>query len=126
MFRLSRLPIVAIAIIAGLFSGLQTASARCQVISATHSALTKDGALESSQILAMQNALEIKQRNGWRFYTVRARRVTPDPFWKAVRPLVPAEAIVGRPIVTARTHTICWTGVVVPYVCTSGSLVCAH
>jgi hypothetical protein len=126
MFRLSKLLVIAITAFGGLIYGSQMASARCQVVSATHSALTKDGALESAQTLAAQNALEIKKQNGWRSYSMRARRVTPDPFWKAVRPVVPVEAIVGRPIVTPRTHTICWAGVVVPYVCTSGALVCAN
>ena len=125
MLRLSKTIAIATATI-GLFYGAQAASAGCQIISATHSALTKAEAAQSSQVLAAQNALEIKRQNGWSSYIMRARRVTPDPFWKAVRPVVPAEAIVGRPIVTPQTHTICWTGVVVPYVCTSGTLVCAN
>lgn len=126
MLRPSKMIAIAIAVIGVLIYGAQPASAGCQVISATHSAYTQSGALQSSQLLAAKNALELKRQKRWRSYSMRARRVIPDPFWKAVRPVVPAEAIVGRPIVTPQTHTICWTGVVVPYVCTSGSLVCAN
>jgi hypothetical protein len=125
MFRTLKLPLVAVATITALIFGPEAASARCQIISATHSALTREGAVESSQMLALENALEIRRQNGWRSHSMRARKVRPDPFWKAVRPVVPAEAIVGGPIVTRRTHTVCWTGVVVPYVCTSGTLVCS-
>ena len=117
---------VATVVVGVLLYGVQPASAACRIISATHSALAPADAAQSSQLLAAQSALELKRQNGWRSYRMQARRVTPDPFWKAVRPVVPAGAIVGRPIVTPHTHTICWTGVVVPYVCTSGALVCAH
>ena len=48
-----------------------------------------------------------------------AYRVKPDPFWKSVRPVVPKDVIYGT-FVTAKTYTTCFTGVVVPYVCTSG------
>jgi hypothetical protein len=59
--------------------------------------------------------------------TMSARTVAGDPFWKAVRPNgVPPEAKLKGNIVTARTFTTCFTGVVVPYVCTSGSAVCGN
>ena len=123
--RSLNLTVLMLATVPALIFGSEGALARCQILSATHSALTREGAVESSQMLAVENALEIKRQNGWQSYRMRARKVTPDPFWKAVRPTVPAEAIVGGPIVTPRTHTVCWTGVVVPYVCTSGALVCS-
>jgi hypothetical protein len=126
MFRSLNLAVLIPAMIAALICGSEGASAQCQIISATHSALTREGAVESSQKLAMENALEIKCQNAWRSYSMRAPEVRPDPFWKAVRPVVPTEAIVGSPIVTPKTHTVCWTGVVVPYVCTSGTLVCSN
>jgi hypothetical protein len=120
-----RLPKAIVIFITVIGCGTQSASASCQLVSATHSALTRTEAAQSSQLLAAQKALELKWQNGWPSYSMRAHRVTPNPFWKAVRPVVPVEAVVGYPIVTPQTHTICWTGVVVPYVCTSGSLVCA-
>jgi hypothetical protein len=53
---------------------------------------------------------------------MKAYPVKPDPFWKTVRREVSSDAIVGS-YVTARTYTTCWTGVTVPFVCTSGSQV---
>jgi hypothetical protein len=101
------------------------AEAGCQVISATHSADTKGEALKSSQALAAESANELRSAKGWKYVSMRARRVKPDPFWKAVRPVVPKDVILKPDVVTARTYTTCFTGVVVPYVCTSGSVVCA-
>jgi hypothetical protein len=40
-----------------------------------------------------------------------------------VRPVVPKDVIYGT-FVTAKTYTTCFTGVVVPFVCTSGAKVC--
>jgi hypothetical protein len=53
--------------------------------------------------------------------------VKGDPFWKAVRPNgVPPEARLKPDLVSARFYTTCFTGVVVPYVCTTGSTACGH
>ena len=57
--------------------------------------------------------------------SLTARKVKGDPFWKAVRPGgVPDHAQLKPDIVTSRFYTTCFTGVVVPYVCTTGSSVC--
>jgi hypothetical protein len=57
--------------------------------------------------------------------SMSARRVKGDPFWKAVRPKgVPPDAQLKPNLVTSRFYTTCFTGVVVPYVCTTGSIVC--
>jgi hypothetical protein len=59
--------------------------------------------------------------------SLTAYKVKGDPFWKMVRPDgVPAEAQLKPDIVTSRFYTICFTGVVVPYVCTTGSSVCGQ
>ncbi len=105
--------------------GFGPASAGCDVISATHSADTRAEALKMSQILAAQSAQEVKRNKGWSYVTQTAYKVKPDPFWKAVRPVVPKDVILGK-VVTAKTYTTCFTGVVVPYVCTSGSKVCGN
>jgi hypothetical protein len=57
---------------------------------------------------------------------MRARKVTPDPFWKAVRPVVPPSILIKPDVRTAKTYTQCWPGVVVPYVCTSGAVACGR
>ena len=64
---------------------------------------------------------------GWSYVTLSARKVKGDPFWKAVRPDgVPADAQLKPDLVTGRFYTTCFTGVVVPYVCTTGSAVCGN
>ena len=57
---------------------------------------------------------------------MRPHKVRPNPFWKSVRPVVPQGVILKPDVVTASTYTTCFRGVVVPFVCTSGSAVCGH
>jgi len=120
-----------LAAVLGLFGililGSASAEAACQLIKATASADSKANAARASQALAAQTANNVKQQKGWRYVSMSARRVAGDPFWKAVRPNgVPPEARLKGDIVTARTYTTCFTGVVVPFVCTSGSAICGN
>ena len=70
---------------------------------------------------------DLKQAKGWSSVSLTAHKVKGDPFWKMVRPDgVPAEAQLKPDIVTSRFYTTCFTGVVVPYVCTTGSSVCGQ
>jgi len=117
--------IVVLGVLAFLFFGHQPAAAGCELVSATHSADTQEEALTMSRALAGQSANELRRRRGWSYISISAYRVKPDPFWKAVRPVVPKDVIYGT-FVTAKTYRTCFTGVVVPYVCTSGSKVCGH
>jgi len=117
--------IVVLGVIATAVWAAQPAVAGCQVIKATHSASTKAEALTMSRQLAAQGANDIKRSKGWRYVSMSAYKVQPDPFWKAVRPVVPKDVIYGK-FVNAKTYTTCFTGVVVPYVCTSGSKVCGN
>lgn len=75
----------------------------------------------------MQSAYQLKSARRWSYVTLSARKVKGDPFWKAVRPNgVPADAQLKPDLVTARFYTTCFTGVVVPYVCTTGSMACGN
>jgi hypothetical protein len=117
-----------ITVLSGLtlvFCTHQAGAADCEIISATHSAETKGEALLMSQALAAKSANALRQTKGWRKISMSPHKVKPDPFWKNVRPAVP-EDIVWASFVTARTYTVCFTGVVVAYVCTSGSRVCPN
>lgn len=105
--------------------GFQPATAGCQVISATHSADNQADALAMSRALAAESAADLKHSKGWKSVSMSAYKVKPDPFWKSVRPVVPKDVIYGH-FATAKTYTTCFTGVVVPYVCTSGSKVCGN
>jgi len=105
--------------------GMGPAEAACQLVTATHSAPSKAEAAASSRALAVQSGYQLKGARGWSYMSMSARRVKGDPFWKAVRPNgVPAHAQLKPDLVTSRFYTTCFTGVVVPYVCTTGSTVC--
>jgi hypothetical protein len=109
------------------FFGLQPAEAGCQLITATHSARSKAKAVETSQALALQSAYDLQRARGWSQITLSAHPVRGDPFWKAVRPKgVPAKARLQPDLITAQFYTTCFTGVLVPYVCTTGSSVCGQ
>jgi len=103
------------------------ARAACQLLKVTHSAGSKAEAARNSQQLLLQSAAELKRAKRWSYVTLYAHRVKGDPFWKAVRPEgVPRDAQLKPDIVTTRFYTTCFTGVVVPYVCTTGSSVCGQ
>ena len=117
--------ILTLGILALAVWGQQPAAAGCQVISATHSADNKADALTMSRQLAAESAADLRLSKGWHSVSMSAYKVQPNPFWKSVRPVVPKDVIYGS-FVTAKTYTTCFTGVVVPYVCTSGSKVCGN
>jgi hypothetical protein len=109
-------------------ANLHLANAKsCQLITATHSARTHAKAAATSQALALQTALNLQRARGWSTLTLSAYAVPGDPFWKAVRPHgVPAKAQLSPDIVTPQFYTTCFTGVVVPFVCTTGSSACGQ
>jgi hypothetical protein len=103
------------------------AQAACQLIKATNSAGSKADAARASQQTVIETAAELKRTKRWSYVSLSARKVKGDPFWKAVRPDgVPPEARLRPDIVTKRFYTTCFTGVVVPYVCTTGSAACGR
>ena len=99
--------------------------ADCQVISATHGGNRQGEALSSAQALAARSANALKAQKHWHSITMKAHEVKPDPFFKTVRPEVSTDIIVGT-YVTPRTYTTCWSGITVPFVCTSGAEVCGN
>ena len=105
----------------------RAAEAACQLVTATASEGTPAEAARTSQGLVVQSANELRRVKRWAYLTLYAHRVKGDPFWKAVRPNgVPADARIKPDIVTFRFYTTCFTGVVVPYVCTTGSAACGQ
>ena len=116
------------AIVMSVFAGLQPAHAMsCQLITATHSARSLTKAVQTSQALTMQTAQNLQRSRGWSTLTLSAYAVPGDPFWKAVRPNgVPAKAKLEHDIMTPQFYTTCFTGVVVPFVCTTGSSACGQ
>src|SRR6188768_2810038 len=121
MLHFLRMGVAVLAVAGFAFTsfGMKPAEAACQLVTATHSA--------PSKAEAVQSAYQRKRARGWSYVSMSARRVKGDPFWKAVRPNgVPADAQLKPDLVTSRFYTTCFTGVVVPYVCTTGSTVCGH
>jgi hypothetical protein len=106
--------------------GLETASAGCQLIKATNSAESKAAAARAAYQNAIDSAEALRRQKGWSYVTLRARKVTPDPFWKAVRAEVTPDMLLKPDVVTAKTYSQCWKGVVVPYVCTAGAVACGN
>jgi hypothetical protein len=106
--------------------GLQTASAGCQLIKATNSAESKASAARAAYANAIDTANQVKRQRGWSYVTMRPRKVTPDPFFKAVRPVVTSDMLLKPDVVTSKTYAQCWKGVVVPYVCTAGAIACGN
>jgi hypothetical protein len=96
--------------------GLQPAEAGCELVKATNSADQN----------AIDTANQVKRRRGWSYVTLRPRKVKPDPFWKAVRPVVTPDMLLKPDVVTSKTYAQCWKGVVVPYVCTAGAVACGN
>jgi hypothetical protein len=104
-----------------------SAEAACQLVKATHSANSPAEAAQMSRALALESANDLKRAKGWSYVSLTAHKVKGDPFWKAVRPNgVPEEAQLKPDMVTSRFYTTCFTGVVVPYVCTTGSSICGQ
>jgi hypothetical protein len=103
------------------------AEAACQLVTATASEASPAAAARTSQSLVVQSANQLKRAKGWAYLTLYAHKVRGDPFWKAVRPSgVPAEAQLKPDRITTQFYTTCFTGVVVPYVCTTGSAACGQ
>ena len=124
MLRFVMMCAVAIALVS---VGTSFANAACQLVKATYSASSKAEAAQNSRALALQSASQLKGARHWSHVTLSARKVKGDPFWKAVRPNgVPPEAQLKPDLVTSRFYTTCFTGVVVPYVCTTGSMACGN
>jgi hypothetical protein len=127
MLQALRIAIGALIVTGFTFSSIEPVSAACQLVKATASAGSKADAAKLSQGLTLQSANELKRSKRWAYVTLYARKVKGDPFWKAVRPDgPPREAVLKPDIVTERFYTTCFTGVVVPFVCTTGSAVCGQ
>ena len=127
MLRICKLGVAVIALASFASWAPWSAEAACQLIKATHSAASQAEAAQMSRALALQSANDLKRAKGWGGVSLTAHKVKGDPFWKAVRPDgVPEEAQLKPDIVTTRFYTTCFTGVVVPYVCTTGSSVCGQ
>ena len=87
---------------------------------------TADGMNKQTAVARSQNALataiqEYKASKRIRSVSVSPMRPRPQPYWRSS---VSADLYQKPDIVTSRSHTICWSGVVSPSVCSSGARIC--
>src|SRR4029079_8551162 len=104
------------------------AQAGCVGLSGTADGFDKETAVSRAQLALAEYVKQYKAEKRLRAVTVSAMRASPQPYWRSsVSQNMLCFGIrcgIYKPdIVNARSHTICWHGVVSPYVCTSGAKV---
>jgi hypothetical protein len=97
------------------------ASAACLGFSGTADGMNQQTAVSRSQNAVTEAVAEYKAQKRLGTPSLTPMRAKPQPYW---RDAVRAELFIKPDIVTSQIYTICWTGVVSPFVCTSGSKAC--
>jgi hypothetical protein len=105
------------------------AQAGCVRVSGTADGFDKETAVSRAQLALDDYVNQYKATKKLRAVNVSPMRVSPKPYWRDS--VSDDQFCFGthcgfyKPdIVTAHSHTICWHGVVSPYVCTSGAKLC--
>jgi hypothetical protein len=114
------LGVALIAAVIGMAQG-SPASAGCVGFSGTADGFDKETAIERAQAALADAVTGFKAEKKLGAITVSGMKAKPQPYW---RDSVSADLFRGPPIVKSNSYTICWTGVISPYVCTSGAKVC--
>ena len=97
------------------------ASAACVVLAGTADGFDKDTAVSRAQLALDDYIKQYKAENHLGAVTVSAMRAAPQPYWRG---RVSENMMYHPDIVTEKSYTDCWQGVVSTYVCTSGAQVC--
>lgn len=105
------------------------AEAGCVLLSGTADGFDKETAVGRAQNALAEEVQAYKAQKRLGAVTVSAMRASPNPYW---RESVSSNMLcfnvwcgIYRPdIVTKSSYTTCWSGVVSPYVCTSGAKLC--
>ena len=97
------------------------AHATCTGFSGTADGFDKETGVSRAQLALSDAITEFKAQKKLGAVTVTAMRAKPQPYW---RDSVSANLFFKPDIVTSKSYTVCWTGVISPYVCTSGAKVC--
>ena len=107
---------------AGLYMAQSApASAACVVLAGTADGFDKETAVSRAQRALDDYIKQYKAENNLVTVTVTAMRAAPQPYWRG---RVSENMMYHPDIVTAKSYTVCWQGVVSTYVCTSGAQVC--
>jgi hypothetical protein len=97
------------------------ANAGCVGLAGTADGFDKETAVSRAQLALADYIKEYKAAKRLGAVTVSPMRAKPEPYWRDSV----SENMMYRPdIVTAKSYTICWQGVISPYVCTSGAKAC--
>jgi hypothetical protein len=97
------------------------ASAPCVVLAGTADGFDKDTAVSRAQLALDDYIKQYKAENHLGAVTVSAMRAAPQPYWRG---RVSGNMMYHPDIVSEKSYTVCWQGVVSTYVCTSGAQVC--
>lgn len=98
-----------------------TAQAGCVLLAGTADGMDRQTAVSRAQSALAGAIVDFKAQKRIRSVSVRAMRAKPQPYWRGS---VSANLYQKPDIVTSRSHTICWSGVFSPSVCTSGAKIC--
>jgi hypothetical protein len=104
-----------------LAHGTPAASAGCVGVSGTADGFDKETAVSRAQLALADYIKQYQAAKHLSSVSVTAQRAEPQPYW---RPYVSDNMYYHPDIVNAKSYTICWQGVVSPYVCTSGAKIC--
>lgn len=97
------------------------AKAGCLGFSGTADGFDRETGVSRAQLALADAINEFKSQKKISAVTVTAMRAKPQPYWRDV---VTDDLYYKPDIVKSNSYTICWHGVVSPYVCTSGAKVC--
>jgi len=118
LLRFSLVALIAAAI--GMAQG-SPASAACLGFSGTADGFDRETAVSRAQQAVADAVAGFKAQKKLSAITVSGMKAKPQPYW---RDSVSADLYRGPPIVKSNSYTVCWTGVISPFVCTSGAKVC--
>ena len=104
----------------GLAAAAPANAGGCSRFVGTADGWDKPDALSGSQAALAGAISDFKAKNKAAI-SVTPLKAKPQPYW---RDSVSAELYVKPDVVTAKSYTVCWHGVVSPVVCTSGAKVC--
>jgi hypothetical protein len=105
------------------------AQAGCVELSGTADGFDKETAVSRAQLALADYVKQYKAEKSLRAVTVSAKRASPQPYWRSSisENMLCFNIWCGiyKPdIVNKSSYTVCWSGVVSPYVCTSGAKLC--
>ncbi len=97
------------------------ANAGCLGFSGTADGFDRETGISRAQLALADAINEYKKQKKLGSVTITPMKAKPQPYW---RDSVSADLFYKPDIVKSNSYTICWHGVVSPYVCTSGAKVC--